>query len=47
MRSTVTILSDIEGPTSDEPWDAELGIAFHGENGPVYWVNNELKESNE
>ena len=25
-------------------WDCHLGIAYHGENGPVYWIRNELSE---
>jgi hypothetical protein len=37
LRGTVKILGDIESPAWNEPWDAELGIAYHGENGPVYW----------
>ena len=28
-------------------WDAHLGIAYHGENGPVYWVRGEAKETDE
>jgi len=48
MRGTVEILSDIEGPVWDGgPWDAELGIAYHGENGPIYWVNGELIDQEE
>ena len=44
MAGTVKILGDIAGPTWTEPWDAELGIAYHGDNGPVYWVRGELSE---
>jgi len=48
MRGTAKELGDIVGPVWDgSPWDAELGIAYHGDNGPVYWVNGELSESNE
>ena len=32
---------DIVSPTWDGgPVDAELGIAYHGENGPVYYTGN-------
>jgi hypothetical protein len=42
MRGTVKILGDIVGPVWDDgPWDAELGIAYRGENGePVYYTGN-------
>ena len=34
-------LGDIVGPVWDGgPWDAELGIAYNGENGPVYYTGN-------
>jgi hypothetical protein len=39
MRGTVKEFGDIVGPVWDGgPWDAELGIAYHGENGPVYYT---------
>ena len=45
MRGTAKVLGDIVGPVwKDGPWDAELGIAYHGESGPVYWVRGELSE---
>jgi hypothetical protein len=41
MAGTVKELGDIVGPVWDGgPWDAELGIAYHGENGPVYYTGN-------
>ena len=27
--------------------DAHLGTAYHGENGPVYWVRGESQETDE
>jgi hypothetical protein len=45
MPGTVAVLDEIDGPAWIEPWDAQLGIAYRGENGPVYWVNNEEKET--
>ncbi len=47
MRGTGKIIGDVISPEWDEPCDAELGIAYHGENGPVYWIDNELKETDE
>lgn len=41
LRGTVIELGDIVGPVwGNEPWDAELGIAYHGESGPVYYTGN-------
>jgi len=41
MRGTATEIGDIVSPTWDGcPLDAELGIAYHGENGPVYYTGN-------
>ncbi len=41
-------LGDIVGPSwTDGPSDAELGIAYHGKSGPVYWVNNDFSEEEE
>ncbi len=39
MRGSAKVLGDIVGPAwTDGPWDAELGIAYHSENGPVYYT---------
>ena len=42
MRGTAKELGDIVGPVWDGgPWDAELGIAYRGENGEtVYYTGN-------
>ena len=41
MRGSGKELGDIVSPVwGDEPWDAELGIAYHGKNGPVYYTGN-------
>jgi hypothetical protein len=41
MAGTGKELGDIVGPVWDGgPWDAELGIAYHGDNGPVYYTGN-------
>jgi hypothetical protein len=48
MRGTVKILGDIESPAWDEPWDAELGIAYRGENGVlVYYVGNGIQTTDD
>jgi hypothetical protein len=40
MRGRGKELGDIVGPVwNGGPWDAELGIAYRGENGePVYYI---------
>jgi len=44
MRGTVKIIGDIEAPAWGGPWDAELGIAYRGENGkPVYYTGNGIE----
>ena len=40
MRGTVTELGDIITPIEHAPSHAELGIAYIGENGPVYYTGN-------
>ena len=41
MHGTVKELGDIISPTWDgSPFDAELGIAHHGDDGPVYFTGN-------
>ena len=41
MRGTARIKGDIMSPAGDTLWDAELGIAYRGENGePVYYTGN-------
>jgi hypothetical protein len=41
MRGTAKELGDIISPAWDgSPFDAELGIAYHGEDGPVYYTGN-------
>ena len=41
MRGTAKELGDIVSPSWDGgPLGAELGIAYHGENGPVYYTGN-------
>ena len=41
MAGSAKELGDIVGPVWDGgPWDAELGIAYHGENGPVYYTGD-------
>ena len=41
MRGSGKELGDIVGPVWDGgPWDAELGIAYHGENGPVSYTGS-------
>jgi hypothetical protein len=41
MRGTAKELGDIISPAWDgSRVDAELGIAYHGENGPVYYTGN-------
>lgn len=47
MRGTVSILGDIVSPVYTDPWDAELGIAYHGENGPVYWFDSKLSSTDD
>ncbi|MCU1323680.1 MAG: hypothetical protein JWM43_3329 [Acidobacteriaceae bacterium] len=48
MRGTVKILGDIESPAWDGPWDAELGIAYRGENGtPVYYTGNGIETTDD
>ena len=47
MRGTVKIIGDIISPVWDEPWDAELGIAYRGENGPVYYTGNGIETTND
>ena len=49
IRGTVTVLGDIVNAMPHKPWDAELGIAYHGENGPIYYTGNgiETDESSE
>jgi hypothetical protein len=43
MRRPVKIIGDIMSPTWEEPWDAQLGIAYRGENGPVYYTRNGIE----
>ena len=38
MRGSVIELGDIVGPMEYEPSYAELGIAYIGKNGPVYYT---------
>ena len=40
MKGKINILGDIVSPAFDESWDSELGIAYHGKNGPVYYTGN-------
>lgn len=48
MRGTVKITGDIESPAWDRPWDAELGIAYRGENGvPVYYTGNGIETTDD
>jgi hypothetical protein len=48
MCGTVKITGDIEGPAWDGPWDAELGIAYRGQNGvPVYYTGNGIETTDD
>ena len=47
MRGTIKFIGDIESPTWDKPWDAELGVAYHSENGPVYYTGNGIETTND
>jgi hypothetical protein len=48
MRGTGKIIGDIESPAWDQPWDAELGIAYRGENGvPVYYTENGIQTTDD
>ena len=48
MRGTCKITGDIESPAWDGPWDAELGIAYCGENGvPVYYTGNGIETTDD
>ncbi|MDQ2925447.1 MAG: hypothetical protein M3R43_07830 [Acidobacteriota bacterium] len=41
MRGSAIELGDIVAPAwEDGPWDAELGISYHGDNDPVYYTGN-------
>ncbi len=41
MRGTAKITGDIMSPAWDKPWDAELGIAYRGEDGePIYYTGS-------
>jgi hypothetical protein len=45
MAGTVRELGGIVGPSwTDGPSDVELGIAYRGKNGPVYWVDGDFTE---
>ncbi len=43
MRGAVTVLGDIVHAQPHKPWDAELDIVFHGENGPVLYTGNGIE----
>ena len=48
MHGTAKIRGDIVSPVWDGgPWDAELGIAYHGENGPVYYTGNGIETTDD
>jgi len=48
MHGTVVELGDIVGPAGDGGrWDAELGIAYHGENGPIYYTGNGIETTDD
>ena len=48
MRGTGKITGDILSPAWDGPWDAELGIAYRGENGvPVYYTGNGIETTDD
>ena len=48
MAETGKELGDIVGPVwGDEPWDCELGIAYHGENGPVYYTGSGIETTDD
>jgi hypothetical protein len=48
MRGSARILGDIVSPAWDGgPWDAELGIAYHGESGPVYYTGNGIETTDD
>jgi hypothetical protein len=48
MRGTAIEVGDIVSPAWDDgPWDCELGIAYHGENGPVYYTGNGIETTDD
>ncbi len=47
MRGTVKIIGDIMSPAWAEPWDAELGIAYRGENGPIFYTGNGIETTDD
>ena len=44
--STMQVAGDIISP-DHEPWDSELGIAYRGKNGPVYYTGNGIETNDD
>jgi hypothetical protein len=48
MRDTAKVVGDIVGPVwTNGSWDAELGIAYQGENGPVYYIGKGIETTDD
>jgi len=47
LKGSSKELGDIISPAFDEPWDSELGIAYHGKDGPVYYTGNGIETTDD